>query len=166
MVKNDVLIVRCPSELKQMAQKILSNYGISLSQFVIDGLINRLRDIKEVINNEEYQQILKLHSLQKAKNNYTRNMSLRFIIRNFYKNLYYMVGSFKMNNNTINMSLVCDTIDDIMSIFEHYPDDLKEKLKSDIEEIQSLKNEKKLTEKFNNYMAFIINKTEFDKKLN
>jgi len=152
--------LRIENELLDILKEISKDYNITITDLVKDSLYNYLPVFKQLKNNIVLVDLKKKQALKKAKSQMTEYLALVYIIRNFYRNIFYLTQSFLLNNNEVNMDVINHAIDEVLNMFQYYPDQLREQLNPDIKALLELRKKDYLMAKYNIFAVPLMRKAD------
>lgn len=141
----ELIRVRVDVTLKELLKKLTKNVpdGISrLTRKLFIFYINQSKDSEE-INLELKQEIehyLKERDFEKQKQRYKRKLFYYYIIGNTLKTIYHLSISHLVNSGEINMEIISKVLNNAEEVYNTYPEDIKNDLKSEFDNLMQLKD--------------------------
>ena len=157
MADTEYIGIRCSLEFKDFVDCFLKKYNVEKSFFIKEAILNFMDNIDELKDTSKLKQLRKSHNFKIQKAILIRRQEQRYFIRNFYKSLFRLCMSHKLNNGKINYNSICSYIDEALILFDTLDSDIKKDLNEDIEVIKELKNPTRLNQKVENYAFFVLN---------
>ena len=143
------IVVRIDADARKIIENFVENKASGISRFIRSLILNYTKDrgLKEKIDLKLKQEIkdylmkkkgLKLKQKQKEK------LFMYYLISNTIKSIYKLSSSFLINSGELNMVIVNKVVNGAIEIYNNYPEDIKNDLKSEIKSLEELKNEEVL----------------------
>jgi len=111
--------------------------------------LNNLKFNKKI--NLKIKEDIKIYLLKKKslllKQKHTEKLFMYYLISNTIKTIYKLTNSFLINSGDLNMEIVNKVIDSAVEIFNNYPEDIKNDLQLEINNLILLKDKNNLIEK-------------------
>lgn len=144
------IIIRIDKELKTLLVKATGNIKVGYS-FVLRTLIeDYINGKKESINIQFKQEIKEFFDKKKRlklKTKHKEKLFMYYLISNTFKTIYKLSSSHLINSGEIDINIINKVIDSVVEIYNNYPEDIKNDLKNEMDNLISLKDEHKLLEK-------------------
>lgn len=149
------IVVRIDADARKIINKSIKNIPSGISRLTRNLILNYIenKDLKEKIDLELKQEIkdylmkkkgLKLKQKQKEK------LFMYYLISNTIKSIYKLSSSFLINSGELNMTVVNKVVNGAIEIYDNYPEDIKNDLKNEINNLKELRNEECLIGKMKN----------------
>ena len=146
------IVVRFDEDAKKIIGEICKDIPDGISRFTRSLFVYYIenKEVKETIDFKLKQDIkdylakkkgLKLKLKQKEK------LFMYYLISNTIKSIYKLSSSFLLNSGELNMIVVNKVINGAIEIYNNYPEDIKNDLKNEIDNLLELKNKDFLLEK-------------------
>lgn len=96
------------------------------------------QEIKNYLNEKKFEE---------KKQKHKRKLFYYYLINNTLKTIYKLSSSHLINSGDLNMNIINKVIDSAEEVYNTYPEDIKNDLKSEFDNLKLLKDEHNLIEK-------------------
>ncbi|MGQ4876767.1 MAG: hypothetical protein ACP6IY_22090 [Promethearchaeia archaeon] len=139
------IVVRIDAELKKYIKKLNNNSPDGISRFTRKLFLHYMKEQKfnDKINFELKQEIkdyLNKKKGLKLKKKQKERLFMYYLISNTIKSIYRLSSSFLVNSGDLNMMVVNKVIDGAIEIYNNYPEDIRNDLKNEIDNLKMLKD--------------------------
>lgn len=147
-----LITLRIENETKQLLKNLMKD--------VPDGVSRLLRKLiffylKKELNNEkinleikkEIKEYFNKKKRLKLKEKHKEKLFMYYLISNTLKTIYKLSSSHLINSGKVNMNIINNVIKGAVEIYDNYPEDIKNDLKNEMDNLTLLKDETKLLEK-------------------
>ena len=131
-----------------------------ITKNIPDGTSRLLRKLiffylKKELNNEkinleikkEIKEYFNKKKRLKLKEKHKEKLFMYYLISNTLKTIYKLSSSHLINSGKVNMNIINNVIKGAVEIYDNYPEDIKNDLKNEMDNLTLLKDETKLLEK-------------------
>jgi len=124
--------------------------------------INKEKDSEkiELELKQEIKDYLSEIEFKKQKERHKRKLFYYHLIGNTLKSIYQLSRSYLLNSGEINMEIINKVIDSMEEVYNTYPEDIKNDLKGELDNIKSLKDEQVLIGKIKTIKLLSFKKQE------
>ena len=137
---------------KKLLQDLTKEIPDGISRLMRELIFCYLNDknVDEKINLEIKQEIKKYlneKKFEKKKQEHKRKLFYYYLINNTLKTIYKLSSSHLINSGELNMDIINKVLNSAEEVYNTYPEDIKNDLKIEFDNLKLLKDEKYLMEK-------------------
>ena len=144
------IIIRIDAKLKNLfinsTENIKTGYSFVLRNLIEDYLngkkesfdIKLRQDIKEFFDEKERLRL---------KKKYKEKLFMYYLISNTLKTIYKLSSSHLLNSGEIDINIINKVIDSVVEVYNNYPEDIKNDLKNEMDNLIMLRDENRLLKK-------------------
>jgi hypothetical protein len=151
MVNDGRIVFAIDKRLRAVFVQLTSNVAAGHShvlRLLIEDFVKHNNQDLELRLKQELADYLKEQEKLKLKIKYKEKLFMYYLVSNTLKTIFKLVGSHLVNSGQINMGIISKVIDNVEIIYNNYPEDIKNDLKTEIDNLKLLKDEKILIQKF------------------
>jgi len=147
-----LITLRIEKETKQILKNLMKDVpdGISrLLRKLIFFYINKQKNNKKINLDikQEIKNYLNEKRFEEKKQKHKRKLFYYYLISNTLKSIYKLSSGYLINSGELNMGIINKVIDSAEEVYNTYPEDIKNDLKIEFDNLKLLKDEKILIEK-------------------
>lgn len=148
----EIIRVRVDATLKKLLKELTKDIPDGISRLMRDLLFFYINDAKnsEKISLELKQEIenySKEKEFEKQKQKHKRKLFYYYLIGNTLRAIYKLSSSYLVNSGNLNMDIVNKIINSAEEVYNTYPEDIKNDLKNEFDNLKLLKDKHNLIEK-------------------
>jgi len=150
MIKNSKILFKIESNLKELFVKIARDKKAGYSyvlRCLIEDFVKGKKKKLELRLQKELEDYLNEKKFEKKKKEHKRKLFYYYLINNTLKTIYKLSSSHLINSGDLNMNIINKVVDSAEEVYNTYPEDIKNDLASEFNNLKLLKDRKHLTEK-------------------
>ena len=149
-----LITLRIENETKQLLKNLMKDVpdGVSrLLRKLIFFYITQQKNSNKISLEikQEIKNYLNEKRFEEKKQKHKRKLFCYYLINNTLKTIYKLTSSHLINSGELNMNIINKVIDSAEEVFNTYPDDIKNDLNSEFDNLKLLKNRDNLIKKMN-----------------
>ena len=152
--------IRVSDDLKKLISYASDKLEITITDLIINSLLKFLDDLKEIKKTDLLFKIKNMKKIDMIKNKIRRNNSMRYIVRNFYRNIFQLAQSYILNRGDVPHEVILNSINEITELYSEFPYEMKMELHEEIQNIEKLKDKETFRRRYCQYMD-IMTKGEY-----
>ena len=150
MNKDTKILFMIESNLKKLFIKTIEEKKAGSSyvlRALIEDYVKGKKKSLDIRLQQEFKDYLNEKKFEREKKKHKRKLFYYYLISNTLKSIYKLSSGYLINSGELNMGIINKVIDSAEEVYNTYPEDIKNDLKIEFDNLKLLKDEKILIEK-------------------
>lgn len=149
-MSNSNIIIRINNILKELFIETTKDKKVGYSyvlRILIEDYVKGKKNSINIRLQQELKDYLNELKFEKKKKEHKRKLFYYYLINNTLKTIYKLSNSHLINSGDLNMNIINKVIDSAEEVYNTYPENIKNDLKSEFDNLKLLKDKTILIEK-------------------
>lgn len=152
--------IRVSDDLKKLILYACDKLEITTTDLIVNSIIKFLDNLKEIKKTDLLFKIKHMKKIEMIKNKIRYNNSMRYIVRNFYRNIFQLAQSYILNRGDVPQEVIINSIDEITELYSQFPYEMKMELHEEVLNIEKLRDKDTFIKRYCQYMD-LMSKSDY-----